>query len=69
MARPLRIEFSASLYHVTLWGNARRSLGMILEERPVAGAPENGLLSEVALAESWNRPEEEKACAHLSLVR
>lgn len=47
----------------------RRALVMILEEHPVAGVPETALLSEAALAEDWNRPEEDEAWAHLQQVR
>ncbi len=48
---------------------ARRALVTILEERPVAGAPESASLSEAALAEDWNRPEEDEAWSHLQQVR
>lgn len=48
---------------------ARRALVMILEEQPVAGMPESALLSEAALAEDWNRPEEDKAWAYLQQAR
>jgi hypothetical protein len=41
----------------------RRALVTILEEAPEAN--ETALLSEAALAEDWNRPEEEAAWAHL----
>jgi hypothetical protein len=41
----------------------RRALVTILEEAPEAS--ETALLSEKALAEDWNRPEEEAAWAHL----
>ena len=47
----------------------RRALVTILEERPVAGAPESALLSEAALADDWNRPEEDEAWSHLQQVR
>ena len=47
----------------------RRALVTILEERPVARAAENALLSEPALAEDWNRPEEDEAWSHLQQVR
>lgn len=46
----------------------RRALVTILEEPPGAGSPriaETALLSEAALAEDWNRPEEDAAWAHL----
>jgi hypothetical protein len=48
---------------------ARRALVMILEEHPVAGLPEAALLSEAALAEDWNRSEEDEAWSHLQQVR
>jgi len=48
---------------------ARRALVTILEERPAAGVPESALLSEGALAEDWNRPEEDQAWSHLQQVR
>ena len=48
---------------------ARRALVMILEERPVVGVPESALLSEVALAEGWNRPEEDEAWSRLQRVQ
>lgn len=44
---------------------ARRALVTILDERPAARASETALLSEAALAEDWNRPEEDEAWAHL----
>ena len=47
----------------------RRALVTILEERQVAGAPESALLSEAALADDWNRPEEDEAWSHLSQAR
>ena len=49
--------------------SARRALLTILEDRPAACAPESALLSEAALAEDWNRPEEDEAWSHLSRVR
>jgi len=48
---------------------ARRALVSIFEERPGAGPPESALLSEAALAEDWNRPEEDEAWSHLQQVR
>lgn len=48
---------------------ARRALVTILEEGPAAGVSESALLSETALAEDWNRPEEDEAWAHLQRVR
>lgn len=44
---------------------ARRALVTILEEEPGAGATGTALLSEQALAEDWNRPEEDEAWSHL----
>ena len=44
---------------------ARRALVMILEEEPMGHPAETALLSEAALAEDWNRPEEDAAWAHL----
>jgi hypothetical protein len=41
----------------------RRALVTILEEAP--HVHDTALLSEAALAEDWNRPEEETAWAHL----
>jgi hypothetical protein len=43
----------------------RRALVTILEEQPVERAAEGALLSEPALAEDWNRPEEDEAWAPL----
>ncbi len=45
--------------------SVRRALVTILEDRPAAGAAESALLSEAALAEDWNRPEEDEAWSHL----
>ena len=47
---------------------ARRALVTILEE-PATGASESALLSEQALAEDWNRPEEDAAWSHLRQAR
>ena len=47
----------------------RRALVSILEEEPAITANETTLLSEPALAEDWNRPEEEKAWSHLQRER
>ena len=44
---------------------ARRALVTILEESPAITIPETALLSEPALAEDWERPEEEAAWSHL----
>lgn len=48
---------------------ARRAFVTILEEQPTAGVSETALLSEQALAEDWNRPEEDEAWSHLQPVR
>jgi hypothetical protein len=47
----------------------RRALVSILDEEPFAMTNETALLSEPALAEDWNRPEEDKAWSHLQQVR
>lgn len=44
---------------------ARRALVTILDEEPSHTAGETALLSEAALAEDWNRPEEDEAWSHL----
>ena len=44
---------------------ARRALVTILEDEPAASVPESALLSERALAEDWNKPEEDAAWSHL----
>lgn len=44
--------------------HARRALVVILEE-PVSEIAETALLSEPALAQDWQRPEEDKAWAYL----
>ena len=44
---------------------SRRALVTILDEEPRGPANELALLSEAALAEDWNRPEEEAAWSHL----
>ena len=43
----------------------RRALVTILEEEPAELTHETALLSEAALAEDWNRPEEDAAWSHL----
>ena len=45
--------------------SARRALVTILEEFPATSIPATALLSEAALAEDWNRPEEDAAWSHL----
>jgi hypothetical protein len=44
---------------------SRRALVTILDEEPRGPANELALLSEAALAEDWNRPEEEAAWSHM----
>jgi hypothetical protein len=48
---------------------ARRALVTVLDEEPLSNLSETALLSEPALAEDWNRPEENKAWAHLQPAR
>ena len=43
----------------------RRALVTILDEEPTAPTNESALLSESALAEDWNRPEEDAAWSYL----
>ncbi len=43
----------------------RRALVTILEEKPSVVVSETALLSEAALAEDWNRPEEDEAWSYL----
>ena len=51
-------------------GAPRRALVTILDERPNAGRPsETARLSEAALAQDWDRPEEDEAWKHLQRVR
>ena len=45
--------------------SVRRALVTILEDRQVTGPSESALLSEAALAEDWDRPEEDEAWSHL----
>ena len=45
--------------------SACRALVVILEPKAIAGLTETALLSEPALAEDWNRPEEDAAWSHL----
>ena len=44
---------------------SRRALVTIFEEAPALRVSETALLSEAALAEDWNRPEEDAAWSHL----
>jgi len=48
---------------------ARRALVTILDEHPATDPAECALSSEAALAQDWNRPEEDEAWAHLQLAR
>ena len=43
----------------------RRALVTILEEKPTIAVSETALLSEAALAEDWDRPEEDEAWSYL----
>ncbi|MGI8605376.1 MAG: hypothetical protein ACR2OZ_20575 [Verrucomicrobiales bacterium] len=44
---------------------ARRAVVTVLEDEPSGRPSETALLNEAALAEDWNRPEEDAAWAHL----
>ena len=44
---------------------ARRAFVTILTDELTPDIPETALLSEPALAEDWNRPEEDEAWSHL----
>ncbi|MGH7962762.1 MAG: hypothetical protein ACRERD_13195, partial [Candidatus Binatia bacterium] len=44
---------------------ARKALVTILEDAPTIGVPETALLSEQALAQDWDQPEEDEAWSHL----
>jgi hypothetical protein len=46
----------------------RRALVTILEERPTDFPAETAFLSETALAQDWDRPEEDEAWKHLQKV-
>ena len=48
---------------------ARRAFVMILDDPADASAHESSLLSEPALAQDWNRPEEDVAWSHLQRER
>jgi hypothetical protein len=58
-----------SLLESVQLSEARRALVTILEEEPVWHVSETALLSEPALAEDWNRPEEDAAWSHLQSAR
>lgn len=47
----------------------RRALVTILEDEPTEPIHETALLSEAALAEDWNRPEEDAAWSHLQSAK
>jgi hypothetical protein len=49
--------------------SARRALVTVLEDEPAGHLIETALLSQAALADDWNRPEEDTAWAHLQPVR
>lgn len=49
--------------------NARRAFVTILEEKPTRRISEAALLSEKALAEDWDRPEEYETWSHLQQGR
>ena len=53
------------LLEPVMMGRTRRALVTILEEEPAPEPQEIARLSENALAEDWNRPEEEAAWSHL----
>lgn len=48
---------------------ARRALVTILEDEPAVSVSLAALLSERALAEDWNKPEEDTAWSHLQPER
>jgi hypothetical protein len=48
---------------------SQRALVTILDEEPLPQLHEDSLLSEQALAEDWNRPEENAAWSHMGEVR
>jgi hypothetical protein len=48
-----------------LLASEHRALVTILETEPLMNIAETALLSEKALAEDWNRPEEDAAWSHL----
>ncbi|MBC7227123.1 MAG: hypothetical protein H5T61_07805 [Thermoflexales bacterium] len=46
----------------------RPVLVIVLDDEPLWQVSETALLSELALAEDWNRPEEDEAWSHLQRV-
>ena len=53
------------LLEAVRFSTARRALVTILEESPATHVSESALLSEEALAQDWNRPEEDEAWSHI----
>ena len=47
----------------------RPALVTILEDESISSIPETALLSGLALAEDWNRPEEDAVWSHLPQAR
>lgn len=47
----------------------RKALVTVLVDELTASVPETALLSEAALAEDWNRPEEDEAWSYLQQVQ
>jgi hypothetical protein len=62
-------EGTVRLLEVVHLPELRRALVTILDEEPHAQVSECALLSEAALAEDWNRSEEDQAWAHLQQGR
>lgn len=58
---------SVLLQETVVLSAPRRALVTILEEEPYSH--ETALLSEAALADDWNRPEEDAAWLHLQPVQ
>lgn len=56
---------SVRLLEAVELSSTRRALVTILDEEPARLVDEAALLSESALAEDWNRPEEDAAWSHL----
>ena len=48
---------------------SKRALVTILDEEPVTSISETALLSEVSLAQDWQKSEEEEAWQHLQPVQ
>jgi hypothetical protein len=60
---------SVKLVHPVRFDRSHRALVMVMPENPVHVAGECALLSEAALAEDWNTPEEDEAWSHLQQAR